>query len=561
MSKKSKKKNTMSYKKNEKEKKEICWPLVVNITLIVMISVMVILTVYYVIVYGFMGKRREELQAMQPTRKPSPTVTLVPEPTDAAVTIVPGTPAVTGEAEPTSAPTETSAPEPTNMPEGSEAPEPTKAPAGTVVPAPTGAGETPVPTKTPSADAQGTATPAPTAMATATPVPSPTARPVPTSTPTPAPTSTPTPTPTPVVLEDMGMEVEATYQVGDNVWFKYYKDSTLLVVTGTGSTWDYEQNHVWDLFDMDNRRFDFVETIIIEEGVTRIGEYALEFMISASRVVIPDSLKTVDDYAFHLAGAAYSGTTVWENLDLSKLKTKPHSFLGANGIEHIAGGAEVMCTPTPTPTPSPTPTPNPEQPRMMHEWQMHDDITMEYWDNGYIYLKGTGDMRNRPKDMITPSDSHDEILKFFKNDVQEELFTKFIVEEGVQGIDNGFMMFYAPCITEFWLPSTMDLTTIRTYEAKQDADFTWIELGDVVHGYYNGKPVTMTFCVNTYAQLQVEAKGLTYTGEGRYYMPEICDILSGLPQEGFVTYTPEPSYGSSMSSRAGSNLVIEIEWK
>lgn len=59
----------------------------------------------------------------------------------------------------------------------------------------------------------------------------------------------------------------------------------------------------------------------------------------------------------------------------------------------ITANFEKIEPPTPPPaTPIPTdiPTPNPDKPRKYATRQMGDNVTFEFWDNGYLYVKGTG---------------------------------------------------------------------------------------------------------------------------------------------------------------------------
>ena len=476
-----------------------------------------------------------------PTATPAPTATIAPTATLAPTNTVAPTATTIPTVAPTVAPTATATP--------------TAEPTATSTPAPT-ATATPVPTEVPATVAP-TATIAPTATSTpvptATATPEPTPSPLPTSTPTPAPTSTPTPTP---VVEE-GTEAEYTFQMGDTVWYKYYDNSDLLVVTGQGATWDFEDAPALGEVLSRNERFSVPKTIVIEEGITRIGDYALSCMFDVETVEIPDSLKEVGDHGFWYAGACADSTT-WINLDLSKIKTEPQSFYKANGLDNISGSSAAMCTPTPTPTATPTPTPNPEKPREIGATvkESYSTTTAEYWDNGSIYVKGSGD--------VNCGSYKGESLKEYNG---KNVFDKVYFEEGITHVSSKEMNDILAGIqsengVEYWLPKTMDITTLTKWgNTGFDIDFTIMLVGDVVHGYYNGEPVTLKFIANEEAIALAEEHNVTYNPTAaRYSMKEVNEILEDVAKTGTFTYTPEVEV-SQKYEKCYAELSILIEWK
>lgn len=411
-------------------------------------AVVVIMTIIVTVIILVTGK--EPVSNPEPTSVPDPVNTLAPteepEPTD-----VPE-PVVTEEPEVTTEPTE--AIEPTNTPEPTEGLTPTAEPEVTT---------------------------APTAEPTATPTPSP----LPTATAAPTPTSTPVPTatPTPVVAE--GTEPEYRFQMGDNVWFEYYENSTLLVVTGTGATWDFETHFKRNEYINKNDSWKSPKKVIIKDGVTRIGDNSLAYLYSATYVSIPDTLISVGEYGFKNVGRN-ADITEWINLDLSKLKTENNSFTGANGIADMEGGSEVMATPTPTPTTSPTPTPNPENPRLVLSEKMGDDITFEFWDNGYLYVKGTGRTYDKRENFHWDSNRYTATdLKFSNSKKVPKEFLEtikyLVVEEGVT--------YLGDCIfNDIGKIETAELPKSLVESKGQDGYLHATE----VHGYCNGKEFTVS---------------------------------------------------------------------
>lgn len=266
-----------------------------------------------------------------------------------------------------------------------------------------------VPTEIPEVP---TVVPTVTVAPTATLEPTLTSVPMPTVAPTQA--STPTPTPTPVVEE--GVKPEYKFQVGDNVWYEYYPtgqrwsvftedyyDVYKLVITGTGAVENLEnRGSLSSILDGQYyfKEYTCVVEIVICEGITRVGDYTLVAMRSVEKVSLPNTLESIGVNAFFEAGKNYSGVTEWVNLDLTKLDVANDAFLGANGIAGLEGGSSVMCTPTPTSTPvppTPTPTPNPNKPRLVLSEKMGDNVTFDFYDNGYLYVRGTGAMWNEER--------------------------------------------------------------------------------------------------------------------------------------------------------------------
>ena len=113
---------------------------------------------------------------------------------------------------------------------------------------------------------------------TATMTPKPTAKPTPKPTPTPTPTPTATPIPTP--------------KPPSNVTWSLDETTGTLTISGTGDMTDYYYSAPWY-----NRRGE-IRAVIIENGVTSIGNYAFYYCTGLTSVTIPDSVTSIGDSAF-----------------------------------------------------------------------------------------------------------------------------------------------------------------------------------------------------------------------------------------------------------------------
>ena len=87
----------------------------------------------------------------------------------------------------------------------------------------------------------------------------------------------------------------ATYSgaCGDNVNWTYDSSTYTLTISGTGKMHDYYDNDCpWE--DYKN----IIKNIVINNGITTIGEYAFYNCTSLTSVTISDSVTKIDKYAF-----------------------------------------------------------------------------------------------------------------------------------------------------------------------------------------------------------------------------------------------------------------------
>lgn len=341
------------------------------------------------------------------------------------------------EATPSAGPTDTPVPTLTNMPETTKVPEPTGMP-------------TPMPTDMPTVTPEATPAPEPSPTPTSTPLPSPTPTPEATLAPTEVPVITPTPAPEATIkIGEYEIPATYTYNGKEYLWFDE-SDGTLIQAEKVGSN-----------------------TYLIAYSDKNLKNYIMIF-----------DVVTEESCTYYVSGLDLKTATIPDMLGyIIETNAKSHTSVG-----DPFRGMEVMSSllPTPTPTPTPYPTPNPEKPKMIASYQgdkEYGDITVEAWDNGYLYVKGTGVLRKNFSMSYTPQDLKD--YWAFDRGVK---VTHVIVEEGVTELrdfpywaSNSYDKRESVIYLEF--PSTLTGVSVQSF----DIHF----LNDVeIVGYKDGEKIT-----------------------------------------------------------------------
>ena len=83
--------------------------------------------------------------------------------------------------------------------------------------------------------------------------------------------------------------------LGQSVTWKLYENG-LLLVEGTGSTYDYKGSSrtVWYSSGLNSK----IKTVIVKEGVTRLGNSVFNWVTALEKAVLPNSLEALGDYVF-----------------------------------------------------------------------------------------------------------------------------------------------------------------------------------------------------------------------------------------------------------------------
>lgn len=235
----------------------------------------------------------------------------------------------------------------------------------------------------------------PTETVEATPTLVPTEVPTSTPSPIPSPTELPTsiPTPTPIIVEESNVIYEL--KRGENICYQFTNDGTLYVV-GSGKLPELDSN-LYNKTPELRDKLDSVTKIIIEEGITEIGRLSFYHTIHTEELYLPKSLTFIDTKAFSMCGMFNAtGEVIIEGLDKERIEIAPFAFEDANIDDEELIAAPKM-TPTPTPFVLVPEEVDPNAPKMTHKVQMGDNVYFEFYDNGELYVKGSGKTWDMPE--------------------------------------------------------------------------------------------------------------------------------------------------------------------
>ena len=117
---------------------------------------------------------------------------------------------------------------------------------------------------------------------------------------------------------------------GTNLTWTFDTESGTLTISGNGAMMDYTSNSMpWYSYSSS------IKTVIIEDGVTSIGNYAFIYCSSLTSVTIPNSVTSIRDYAFSNCSSLAS-VTIGESV--SSIGT--HAFKGCSKLATVIWNAK-----------------------------------------------------------------------------------------------------------------------------------------------------------------------------------------------------------------------------
>ncbi len=122
---------------------------------------------------------------------------------------------------------------------------------------------------------------------------------------------------------------------GSDVFWELDDETGILTISGTGEMFDYD--HYYDTFISPFKNKDEIKKVIIEDGITYIGEYAFSNCNSLISASIPDSVTCIGDYAFYpcqnLSRILYYGTV--EQRANIQYRTYIDNYKKCNNIDYF----------------------------------------------------------------------------------------------------------------------------------------------------------------------------------------------------------------------------------
>ena len=310
--------------------------------------------------------------------------------------------------------------------------------------------------------------------------------------PTNIPTSTLIPTPTITLVYEE--------QIGKDVWFYFYEDKTA-VIKGSGEIWDVNASFEARIGQSPIVAFmagcpDFcgkigvAKKIIIEEGITHIGNWTMSFGSKAEFISLPSSLQSVGQGAFYYTG---NEKTVWKGLN-SNITMGDQAF--GNAVVDVDEFKKYTVTPTYQPSPTPTLLPDVNNPKLVRSVQMGENVRFEFWDDGYLYVKGSGAMWDKSFGYqwydigyydygAIPYPQEHQFPKEFCDSIKH-----IVIEEGITELGS-YVFGELKYVNDVKLPSTIDPRTLYTGSGQYIEGFssglTTYYCWQDVYGYYKGK--------------------------------------------------------------------------
>lgn len=122
-------------------------------------------------------------------------------------------------------------------------------------------------------------------------------------------------------------DVKKTQLGSTDTYYQYNASQKLLTISGNGATASFSDNGVgqpW--YDW---RGDSIDKVVVENGITEIGDYLL-YQVRAAKIDLPDTLTKIGNYAFY----GTLGVTEW-NIPFGVTSIGSNAFAGCNTMTSI----------------------------------------------------------------------------------------------------------------------------------------------------------------------------------------------------------------------------------
>ncbi len=119
-------------------------------------------------------------------------------------------------------------------------------------------------------------------------------------------------------------ELSYSGKCGENVYYNFDESTATLTISGTGDMADYASSgyHPWSNYE------EYISSVIIENGVTSIGDYAFR-RCNLTSVMIPDGVTSIGGFAF--SGCKFTSVKIPDSV----ISIKAHAFDNCNYLTSV----------------------------------------------------------------------------------------------------------------------------------------------------------------------------------------------------------------------------------
>ena len=188
---------------------------------------------------------------------------------------------------------------------------------------------------------------------------------------------------------------------------------------------------------------DRVEEIVIKEGITELGEGSCAPFYYTERVVLPESLERVEEFAFLGTGQFADEVLMYEGKEPAKIEQEPAAFLTAAEIS--AEKQERTEQPEVNLRPMEEQGTVPATEQLIYSAAMGEDVTYSLYSNGVMVVSGSGATYDFEHYSVMEEYLMEQLHCLSRTELRERWFdnvTEIVIESSVERIGDNALALY-----------------------------------------------------------------------------------------------------------------------